>query len=206
VEALSSKVAVQELSPALLDACRRGDRRALEDVLTRHTPDLERLIVRMIGPRADVDDVMQTALMAIVSAFPRYRGEAWLRTWMTRITVNVVRDYHRQPHHRRVVLQMVPGTPGENEAEDRDLPDQQAMGRRQLERVYDHLAAIGPKKRLAFVLHVFEGFPIDEVAALTGATQAATKSRIFWARRALLGKARKDPLLRELLGESEAEA
>jgi RNA polymerase sigma-70 factor, ECF subfamily len=203
---LSPKLAVQELSPALLDACRRGDRRALEDVLTRHTPDLERLIVRMVGPRADVDDILQTALMAVVSAFPRYRGEASLRTWMTKITVNVVRDYLRQPHHKRFVLHVVPGEQEEGETEARDLPDRLAMGRRQLERVYDHLAEIAPKKRLAFVLHVFEGFPIDEVAALTNSTQAATKSRIFWARRALLGKARKDPLLRELLGEQEVKA
>lgn len=185
----------------MLDACRRGDRRALEDVLARHTPDLERLILRMVGPRADVDDILQTALMAVVSAFPRYRGEASVRTWMTRITVNVVKDYLRHPHHRRFVLQVVPGEGGEGETDDRGGPDRQAMGRRQLERVYDHLAAISPKKRLAFVLHVFEGFPIDEVAALTGSTQAATKSRIFWARRALLGKARKDPLLRELISE-----
>ena len=193
---------MQELSPAALDACRRGDRRALDDVLTRHTPDLERLIVRMVGPRADVDDILQTALMAVVSAFQRYRGEASLRTWMTRITVNVVRDYLRQPRHRRVVLQLVAG---ENEAEDRDGPDLQAGNRRQLERVYDHLATIAPKKRLAFVLHVFEGFPIDEVAALTDSSQAATKSRIFWARRALLGKARKDPLLCELISGWEGE-
>lgn len=200
---MSAKPSVQDPGPALLDACRRGDRRALEDVLQQHTPDLERLIVRMVGPRADVDDILQTALIAVVSAFPRYRGEASLRTWMTRITVNVVRDYLRQPRHRRVVLELVQD---ESDFEDREGPDQQAMGRRQLERVYDLLAAIAPKRRLAFVLHVFEGFSIDEVAALTGATRAATKSRIFWARRTLVGKAKKDPLLRELILDWEAEA
>ena len=32
---------------------------------------------------ADADDLLQTALMAVVDAFPRYRGEASLKTWMT---------------------------------------------------------------------------------------------------------------------------
>jgi len=54
------------------------------------------------------------------------------------------------------------------------------------------------KKRLAFVLYVFEGRPIDEVAALTGATRVATKSRVFWARRELLARVAADPVLREL--------
>jgi RNA polymerase sigma-70 factor (ECF subfamily) len=165
-------------------------------VLRAHTPDLERLLVRMVGPRADVDDLLQTTLMAVVSAFPRSRGEASVRTWMARIAVNVARDYLRNPHRRRVVLRVVPD---EDQVDERQRPDGAALHRRCLERVYEHLTDIAPKKRIAFVLHVFEGLPIDEVAALTGATQAATKSRIFWARRALVGKAQRDPLLRELI-------
>jgi hypothetical protein len=38
------------------------------------------------------------------------------------------------------------------------------------------------------------------VAALMGATRAATKSRVFWARRELLARVRRDGGLRELTG------
>jgi len=51
------------------------------------------------------------------------------------------------------------------------------------------------------VLHVFEGLPIEEVAALTGASVTASKSRIFWARRELMKRASRDPLLRDLVQE-----
>jgi DNA-directed RNA polymerase specialized sigma24 family protein len=61
------------------------------------------------------------------------------------------------------------------------------------------MAMIAPKKRIAFVLHVFEGHPIEEVAALTGASITATKSRVFWARRELLKRAARDPQLRDLV-------
>jgi DNA-directed RNA polymerase specialized sigma24 family protein len=67
-----------------------------------------------------------------------------------------------------------------------------------IERLEQHLRALGPKKRIAFVLHVFEGMPLEEVAALMGAGLAATKSRVFWARRELMARAARDPLLREL--------
>ena len=216
-DALSVSAGAQGGAPAepsqeVVDACRRGDRDALEQVLTRYTPDLERLIVRLIGPRADVDDVLQETLMAVVAAFPRYRGEARLRTWMTRIAVRVACDALRTPKTRRVVLALVPG---ENEpspdhahhasthASPQPSIDRQVHRKWQLGRVYDHLAEIPAKRRLALVLHAFEGFPVDEVAALMGTTRAATKSRVFWARRALVKKARRDPLLRDLVVDEE---
>lgn len=199
---LSQKFAQVEPSAELIEACRRGDRRALEDVLGRFAPELERLLIRIVGPGADVEDVLQDALMAVVAAFPRYRGEASLRTWMTKIAVRVGYDALRSPQRRRAVLQVVPNQE-ESAAQGGAGPDREAIGKWQLGRVYDHLATIPPKRRLALVLHVFEGFPIDEVAALTGATRAATKSRIFWARRALVARARRDPLLRDLVAEGE---
>ncbi len=184
--------------PAVIDACRRGDRQALERVLRENTPVIERLLARMIGPGADLEDLLQTTLIAVVQAFPRYRGEASVRTWMTRIAVNVVRQHLRRPYERRrVSLELVPNEPADATPEADRTADQHAK----LERVFHHLEAIGSKKRVAFVLHVFEGHPIDEVAALMGASKSATKSRVFWARRALLARAQKDPVLRTLVSD-----
>jgi DNA-directed RNA polymerase specialized sigma24 family protein len=82
--------------------------------------------------------------------------------------------------------------------------DAQLDEARRLGALYRHLDAIGARKRIAFLLHVVEGYPLDEVAALTGATLTATKSRVFFARRALMSRARKDPALRDLaLGDRD---
>src|SRR5262249_30826943 len=80
-------------------------------------------------------------------------------------------------------------------------PDEAIDQRRRCERLEFHLSALGPKKRIAFVLHVFEGMPLEDVAALMGAGLPATKSRVFWARRGLLKRAKRDPWLRDLGGE-----
>ena len=66
------------------------------------------------------------------------------------------------------------------------------------ERVHRALDWLSPKKRIAFLLFAVEGHSIPEVAALMGAGKAATKSRIWFARRELLALARKDPALREM--------
>ena len=186
-----------------IEACRRGDRRALQAVFLAHAPYLERLLGRVAGRSLEVDDLLQSTLMAAIEAFPRFRGEAQVRTWLARITIRTAHDRLRSAGHRRRVH-----VDDAEQVADRDAVaprfEQELDDRRRLERLEFHLAALGPKKRIAFVLHVFEGMPLEEVAALMGAGVAATKSRVFWARRELLGRAARDPRLRDLVAGRDA--
>jgi len=187
-------------TPEVIEACRRGDARALDAVFRQQSPALERLLLRMVGPGADLEDILQQTLVAAVLAFPKYRGEASIRTWLARIAVNEVRQLMRRPaRRRRAALELV----ADDCESDAPSPDSIADQRRSLARLFHHLDAIGPKKRLAFVLTAIDGRSIEETAALMGASKSATKSRVFWARRALLSRARKDPLLRDLLEGGE---
>ena len=183
-------------APEVIEACRRGDPKALDAVFREQSPALERLLARMIGPGADLEDMLQQTFMSAIGAFPKYRGEASIRTWLARIAVNAVRQHRRRPAvKRRAALELVP-----YELEHDSPPvDRVADHRRKLERLFEHLDAIGSKKKLAFVLTTIDGRSIEETAALMGASKSATNSRVYWARRALLSRARKDPMLKDLL-------
>jgi len=184
-----------------IEACRRGDRYALQAVFVAHSPYIERLLGRIVGSRLEVEDLLQTTFMAAIAAFPRFRGEAQVRTWLARIAVRTAQERLRSAAvRRRGSLPDLEESPDPHPALDGDA---NLELQRRVRRLHEHLEAIAPKKRVAFVLHVFEGMPIDEVAALSGASVTATKSRVFWARRELLRRARRDPLLRELVAEEE---
>ena len=184
----------------LIEACRRGDRTALEVVLRPLVPAIERLIARLVPETADAEDLLQNTLAAAIVAFPKFRGDATVKTWLSRIATCQVQDHWRSPaRRRRAGLEVVDGdlvAPGRADAH--------AEARRRLDRLYEHLAAIGPRKRIAFVLHVIDGRPIDEVATIMGATVAATRSRVLWGRRALMARLRRDPLLADLAKGGEA--
>ena len=109
---------------------------------------------------------------------------------MTRIAVRIAMAHLKRPQKPRVELELVG-----------DDVHGAVEVRRQLERLHHHLGEIGASKRVAFVLHVFDGRPIAEVAALMDASVTATKSRVFWARRELLKRAKNDPILQELVRE-----
>lgn len=183
-----------------IDACRRGDRLVLDAVLRAYVPVLDRLLTRLAGPRADVEDLLQTTLLEAVTSFPRFRGEASVKTWLCRIAVHVFQRHLRRPDRRhRALLELVPD--GTEVADGAPAVDDVVERKRQLARLYHHLDAIGEKKRIAFVLCVIEGRPTDEVAGLMRASGVATKSRVFWARRELMARVKRDPRLREFLQE-----
>jgi RNA polymerase sigma-70 factor (ECF subfamily) len=173
----------------LIAACRRGDRSALDAVFREHADGLERFLSRLVGPSADLEDLLQETFAAAINAFPRFRGEASVKTWLRSIAVHVAHSHLRKP--RRPVTELdetrhTDSSPGPDEHEDR---------RRTVTRLYAHLDRIDAKKRLALVLHVVEGMSLAEIAALMDASVAATKSRLFWARRELRKRLQRDPTL-----------
>jgi RNA polymerase sigma-70 factor (ECF subfamily) len=169
----------------------RGERAAQETVLRGQAPSLENLFMRLMGRRLDVEDLLQNTFVAAIRAFPQFRGEASVKSWLTRIAIAAFYDHLRRPERRLARLELVSS---EIPSDEVGL-ERRAEARRGLERVALHLGQLAPKKRLAFLLHAVDGHPLEEVAALMNASRAATKSRVFWARRELMSRARRDPQL-----------
>jgi RNA polymerase sigma-70 factor (ECF subfamily) len=183
----------------LVAGCRAADPRALDAFFRAYVGRVERVLGRLVGPTADLEDMVQCTFIEAYRSFVRFRGEASLATWVTRIAVHVAQHHLRGGVRRHVPLELLaqrdePADPGPS-------PEACADDRVVAARLHAVLDQVKPKKRIAFLLFAVEGHSIEEVAALTGASRAATKSRIWFARRELLRLAQGDPLLCELAGE-----
>jgi RNA polymerase sigma-70 factor, ECF subfamily len=185
---------------ALVQACREGEPQALERFYRAHVDRVTRVIGRLVGPTPDLEDLVQATFIETLNSFARFRGEASLGTWVIRIGVNVARHHLRRGVRRQARLELVAEGP---DAPAAGAADETFDDHRIAARLHELLDRIAPPKRIAFLLHVLEGYSVDEVAALTGSGRAATKSRIWWARREVLKLARRDPLLRELAAAHE---
>ena len=181
-----------------IEACRRGDRGTQEAVLRAHAPGLARQLARLVGPGADAEDLLQVTFLRAIRAFPEFRGEAPLGLWLARIAIHAAQDHLRRPDRRRRVDLSVVAESVEP-VDPAPAPDRVTDARRQLRRLYVHLDAVSARNRVAFILHVLDGRPLQEVAAMVGASRVAAKSRVFLARRALLARVARDPALRDLL-------
>ena len=185
---------------ALVAGCRAGDPVSLDRFFRLHVDYVERVVARLVGPTTDLPDLVQTTFIEALQSFGRYRGEASLKTWVARIAVHVCMHQLRSGVRRHVPLELVHAT---NEPED---PARRADGdhpiRQLARRLHDLLDRISPKKRVAFLLYTVEDYSLDEVAALTGASRAATKSRIWFARRELVAAVRNRPDLRQFVQDT----
>ena len=172
----------------------------IDTVLRQHAPRLERQIARLLGHGGpEVTDLLQTTFVRAVAAYPRFRGDAPVVTWLSRIAINVVRDHFRS---RATLPATVYSEESVYEAPaGGDLPDGSLDRRRQLRKLGAYLEKVSPPNRIAFVLHVIDGLSLQEVADLCEISAFGAKSRVYFARRYLMKRLKKDPLFQEFFGE-----
>ena len=177
--------------PPSLEELRTGDPEVVQQAVRALMPDIRRWLIRLLGPRPDVDDATQDALIALVDALPRFEGRSSLRTFAHRITVRVAYRYFGK-RQREERLQLVPPPPDEID------PESRAMSRESLRRLYACLERLPKKRRLAFVLCAIEGLSPRDAAKLAGTTPLAMRSRLMHARRDLTRRLQGDPYVQQL--------
>lgn len=186
----------------LVERARAGDREALGDLFVRHAQTVRRLLASVLGASGDLDDLVQDVFIQVYRSLPGFRGEARFTTWLHQVTLYAAYNHMRRP--RRVVLVERPEDAAPEPGGDPG-PLARLHGRRALSRLDAILAAIKPKKRIAFILFAVEGYSVNEIARMVGAPVPTVKSRIWFARRELRRKAQRDPVLAGILEELGAD-
>jgi len=196
---------VTELSD-LIERCKAGDGLAFQQVFRDHRADVARLVQRMTGRPADLEDLVQEVFLQVYRSIKDFRGQSRFSTWLYRVTVNVVLMHRRAARSRPVLQEAADESFG---ADARDLPDDQVARARRVSAFYRLLDRLSDKKRAVFVLHELEGLSPTEVAKVVNAPVLTVRTRLFYARRELLALLREEPALefvaRELRGEESAE-
>jgi RNA polymerase sigma-70 factor (ECF subfamily) len=179
---------------ALVDGARRGEAAAFRGLFRLHHERVHRIVYRLVGPSADVEDLVQTVFVEGFRSLPAFRGDALFSTWLGRIAVRVAMHAVKRPRLATSPLE----TSGDAQHGGAG-PEQTAADREGLRRLDRMLAALRPKPRAAFVLHVLEGYSMDEISVMVGASVAAVKVRVHDARREIERRARKDSWFAEWL-------
>jgi len=181
----------------LVERLRAGDKEALGRLFLRHANPVRRLLVSVMGPSDEVEDLVQEVFLAVHRSIAGFRGNARFSTWLHRVTVNTALNALRRPR-RTVAVEPVDLDRHSDRASGADTA---VLVRERVRRLYAILDAMTPKRRVAFTLFELEGRSIAEVAEMTGVALPVAKSRIFFARRELKKRAREDAYLAPLLDE-----
>lgn len=182
---------------ALAQRAAEGDRGAQRELFHAQKKSVHHTLFRILGANRDIEDLIQDAFLEIFRALHSFRGDSSLSRWCQTIATRTAYLAIERRKPTAVDLDVV-----ENEIVDRD-PDAHrvALARQAAKRLYAALDKLDPKMRIAFALAVIDGLPLAEVATLTESSLVATKTRVWRARRELMKRAQKDPVLASYLAD-----
>ncbi len=182
---------------ALAQRAADGDRAAQRELFQILKAPVHHTLFRILGANRDIEDLVQDAFLEIFRALPSFRGDSSLSRWSQTIATRAAYLSIERRKPPAVDLEVV-----EDEIVDRD-PDAHrvAMARQAARRLYAALDKLDPKMRIAFALAVIDGLSLAEVAQLTESSLVATKTRVWRARRELMKRAHKDPVLASYLAD-----
>jgi RNA polymerase sigma-70 factor (ECF subfamily) len=141
---------------------------------------------RGLGTRPSaLEDVVQEIFVVVYRRLPEFEGRSTLRTWLSRIVLNVVRHHRRSlsrksPHERSNEAPRDPdalAAPGGNPCELAALSE----GTRLVQRILD---ALDDEKREVLVLAEFEDLSVPEIADALSLNLNTAYSRLRLARKA----------------------
>ncbi len=173
----------------LVDAILAGDSRAAAGIFERYAAHVRRILVRVLGPDSEIDDLIQEVFLAALEGMHRLGDPKMLRGFLTSIAVFTARGCIRKRRRWRPFLQFVAEPP--ETTTPRSSPEAtQAL--RSAYRVLDELPA---DDRIAFALRFIEGMELKEVAIAVDVSLATAKRRVARASAAFTERARREPAL-----------
>lgn len=172
--------------PLLLARIAAGDGDALHELYQRYAPRLTRYLWHQLdGDSHAVEEALQEVFVAIWRSSAGFRSEAKVATWVYQIAHNTASSARRRERRWAAAAQAPILEPDESPDSGETLPacDDAVLDRLVLT---DALRQLSAKHREALRLVVAEGFSHDEVARMLDIPIGTVKSRLSYARRALL--------------------
>jgi RNA polymerase sigma-70 factor, ECF subfamily len=180
-----------ESDVALVGAILAGERAAGAALYDRHHVYVRRVLMRVLGPDADLHDLVQDVFVAAIDSVALLADPRALRAWLAGISVNCARAELRRRTRSRLSWPLFGELP-EVAAAVTDPEISEA-----LRATYRVLNCLSVDERIPFALRFIDGMDLLEVAAACGVSLATTKRRIASARKKFINIAQTQPELRD---------
>jgi RNA polymerase sigma factor (sigma-70 family) len=138
-------------------------------IVGKHRRELVTYLTRLMGNRADAEDVCQDALLRAVRAYPVLQDRTHVRAWLfkiaTRTAANARRSGRRRHAHRSEI--------------DPDLLPAPAASRSSSPALLAAVDALPLRQRAAIMLRIFHDQSYAQIAAIVGGTATAARANVY---------------------------
>jgi RNA polymerase sigma-70 factor (ECF subfamily) len=187
---------MSELERTLLRRLRDRDERAFRELLETHRDRVFNITYRMLGNRAEAEDVAQEVFITVFKTIETFREESKFSTWLYRVTVNHCKNRikYLARRHDRDRDELDENLSQQTNGAATGLPvrgaqPDKALASAQMEKLLQEaIANLDDDHRIVVVLRDVEDLSIEEICEITGLPDGTVKSRLHRARLVLRKK------------------
>lgn len=155
----------------------------IEEVIAEHGDYLLRVAYLYVKNRATAEDIVQDVFISFYQKQAQYRGDASLRTYLVKMTVNRSHDYLRSWTHKRIILFEKIIRTGTNAT-----PEQALIEKVENRELVEALFTLSIAYREVLILYYFEEMTTVEIAELLDCPEATVRTRLRRARKQLANR------------------
>jgi RNA polymerase sigma-70 factor (ECF subfamily) len=183
-----------ETDVALVVGLRAGDQHAAARLYDRHASAVHGLVYRLLGPSADIADIVQEVFIYAFDSIHKLREPAAVKGWLFGIAVGKARSHIRKRARMRWLRFVAPEDVPEPVV---PLADPHAELLREISRLLELLPS---EERIALVLHRVDDLPLHEAAKTSGMSISTFKRRLAKGEARFMLLAQKQPALAQFMG------
>jgi RNA polymerase sigma-70 factor, ECF subfamily len=167
------------------DPTARTGPEAFDELVAIHRPRIFRFAFASLRDRDAAESVTQDCFLRAYQAWPQFRGDASVQTWLTRIAINLIRDAARsrrfQFWKRAKDSAVLADVNGHFIPDAGSSPEERLSAKQQVATVWKALDGLSPSQRTVFLLRFMEEMDIAEIEAATGISNATVRVHLFRA-------------------------
>ena len=156
----------------LLEACRKGERKAQKELYQRMSPVLMGICKRYLKRKEDAEEALGNAFLKIYSSLSKYNGSGSFEGWMKKVTVRTCLDFLRAK-----------SSPFDLDWEHEI--SEEPVGLDDAEYLLFLVSQLPVGYRTVFNLYAIEGYKHHEISELLNISEGTSKSQLSKARRIL---------------------
>ena len=166
----------------------RGDTTALDALVRKLRPAVEKQLLRYPLSDEDRADLLQSTLLQIIRRVGSFRGDSSFSTWLFRVTANealmLMRSQRRHRAHlvEGMDLEDLGRLPLPDDARGNDRADDNVLRGERDAKVRAALDELPAEYRDVVSLHYRDDLGLEEIASRLSTTESAIRSRLHRAR------------------------
>ncbi len=158
----------------LIKQAERGNENAFKQLVIRHEQHVRATVSGMLGYSPQAEDVAQEVFIRFFRNLSEFRGEASLKTYLTRISINLSLNEIKRSKRQRQTIRLL----NENEELPEHADQMPLEDNNQKERIHLALQKLDAEAKTIIVLRMLNGFSVKETAKILDLPQGTVASRL----------------------------